>query len=99
MPGEGSTTQMVATTMTVEYQETIEGHITVLDRTFKTYGWGSNDQYKAGIDFAGETGYNSYSLATPIDLFSKITLDEGVQLQRVAAGGSHSGAFDTNGIV
>ena len=93
----GGTVQGLAVTMKEEYDYTA-GLETLSSRTFYTWSWGSNSYSKAGY-----TSYNDTIRATEIQVFvdenGNSILPEGAQFQALAAGGNHSAAFDTKGIV
>ena len=92
----GGTVQALAVTMEEEYDYTA-GLETLSNREFYTWAWGSNSYNKAG-----QTGSSDTTRAQKIGIFEEegeSILAEGVQFQALAAGGNHSAAFDTNGIV
>ena len=98
--GESQSVQMVATTIEVTYT-VINGIRTPVDWTFANYSWGSNEHYKAGKENEHDSlgNINKIPRASLIDVIAGMDLEDDAQFQAVAAGGSHTGVFDTNGVV
>ena len=94
--------QMLAVGMDVEYTN-INNVLKVTNRTYYTYGWGSNQSSKAGLNLS--VGDETRAYASPTDIFMDSNkqpielLEDGAQIKALAAGGQHSAAFDTKGIV
>ena len=93
-----SPVQILAVTMDAVYD--YSGAVRkVISRDYQSWGWGNNENYKTGMD--ANVGY--VNRAQKIEIFQPSNgvtyLEEGVQLQSLAAGGNHSAAFDTRGIV